>query len=335
MKILFAFFSSFIFILIASAQSGISLVSGTSMVINTGTTFSVDGLVLEPSSAFTISGSNRIVRNSTLSHSSLNTAILRSFKWNANLNSFSGNITIFYNDTELNGLDESGLTLNIHDGNIWQAFNTGVMRNVSSNFVSTAGLANRNLNELTLAAITAPLPLHWGPVEAYRIGKLITVKWQTFNEEAVKSFVVERSLDGLQWFSVGHGVAALSNAGPNHYTQTDSLPTIAAVFYRIKQEDENGQISYSRVVKVAALREKMLVEIYPNPVINALNVTVQSNSTHIKTMVLYNAGGNMVLHEKHVAKPGRIDMSKIPAGIYLLQITLSDGTVITEPIQKQ
>jgi hypothetical protein len=42
-----------------------------------------------------------------------------------------------------------------------------------------------------------------------------------------------------------------------------------------------------------------------------------------------------VLHEKHVAKPGRIDMSKIPAGIYLLQITLSDGTVITEPIQKQ
>lgn len=268
------------------AQSGLSISSGT-LSINANTVFLVDGLVLQPTSSFTLSGPNSVTRTTTIAHTAPQPYISRVFQLAATTNSFSGSISIYYNDTELNGLSESGLTLNIHNGGGWSAFNSGVTRDGINNVVTTSGLANINLNELTLANVTTPLPLDWGPVTALRKEGGAHVQWQTYNEVATSHFVVERSLNGVQWTAVGLPVAARNQSGDQHYSLTDALITPAQTYYRIKQVDEDGRYSYSPVVTVKAIAATNHLTLYPNPTQG--RIQLQSTALPINTITMYDA----------------------------------------------
>lgn len=115
--------------LLCQSQSGLHISGTSTFSINANTIVSIDGMALTPLTPYTINGSNSLERNTTLTQSSTTLAINRSFLWNSIQAAFTGSINIYYDDAELNGLLESVLTLNVHDGTQWQAYITGVVRN--------------------------------------------------------------------------------------------------------------------------------------------------------------------------------------------------------------
>lgn len=135
----------------ARGQSGLTIQEGTPLYISSGTTFSVDSLVLTPSADYTITGANSLQRSSTAAQPFSNTHVQRVFRFANTLPAYSGAIGIYYRDAELAGLSENGLTLHIHNGTAWNTFAQNVTRDATNNWVNTASLSNVVLNELLLA----------------------------------------------------------------------------------------------------------------------------------------------------------------------------------------
>jgi len=127
----------------------------------------------------------------------------------------------------------------------------------------------------------------------------VQVVWNTKNEENYTNFTVERSVDGGQTFDVLGGVSATS-AG--NYAFTDKNPVTGTNVYRLKQEDINNKITYSRIVPIGyATTNNNLVQnninIYPNPAAGKINLAIASTATTQSgsyNIMISNSQGNML-----------------------------------------
>jgi hypothetical protein len=321
-------------VVFCQAQSGLSVSSGSSLLIKSSNILSVDGIVLQPSSDFTINGSNSIARNTSLSHGASGTYIGRAFKLAGTVNAFSGSITIYYNDFELNGIPEGSLTLNVHNGTAWGAFTTGVTRDGVNNYVRTAGLSNVNLDEFTLADAMTALPLTWGDVTANRKGAGAFVKWQTYDESSTSYFEVERRTATTDWKSVGNRIAAFNTTGVHDYSLEDATVTQALTYYRIKQVDDNNRFTYSKVVSVSAVGMPADVNLYPNPA--GHYVVVDAHQLKMLSVNVYSMDGGLVLSKPaNGASVCVLDIARLPAGQYRLVARLSNGAICNQSFIKK
>jgi len=113
------FLSLVLFSSIISAQTLI-LSSGSSINILDNSSVSVGGLELAPSSTYTIAGPNAFDRISTPIVVGDNSSINRVYSMTEALSDYLGVITFSYDDSELNGIPETDLVLEVQDGNgVW------------------------------------------------------------------------------------------------------------------------------------------------------------------------------------------------------------------------
>ncbi len=108
------------------------------------------------------------------------------------------------------------------------------------------------------------LPVKFVSVTAAQKEANIEVKWQVENEHTVKQYGVEKSIDGVNFKEADTVIAA--NDGAGSYQWLDEQATPGYNYYRIRMEDQSGQVSYSTVVKVLIPFGKPSIGIYPNPV---------------------------------------------------------------------
>ncbi len=115
------------------------------------------------------------------------------------------------------------------------------------------------------------------------------LNWKTEYELNTMEFIVERSLDGNSYKSIGK-VAAANRPGIHDYRFTD--PAInntgaKTVWYRLKQYDIDRQFVYSKVVTLSPANENTIVRIYPNPVNNILNLSINTaEQDHVKWQII-------------------------------------------------
>jgi hypothetical protein len=106
--LLFGLFASpFIFsqILTVNSGSSVSIASGSSVTLG--------GLEIAPSDTYVISGDNAISRASTPISSGSNSSVSRVYSSTALLSGFTGTLTFSYLEGELNGIAEGDLVLEL------------------------------------------------------------------------------------------------------------------------------------------------------------------------------------------------------------------------------
>ena len=304
----------------AFAQSGLTVSAGSSVFITSGTVLSADSLALTPSADFTISGANTQTRNAVVTHTSANPYIKRVFHFLNTMPSFSGAISIYYLDAELNGITESLLTLNVNNGSVWSAYNLNVTRDAVNNFVTTAGLTNINMNELTLANVNSPLPVTFILFNSACIGGGVKLTWKTAQEINVKNYNVEKSADGTNWQIIG-GVTAAGNSNTERsYTFAD-YKSFANTFYRIAENDLNGRQTISAIIKSSCLNTETFA-IHPNPVQQMLFVSISVPDIIPVQLRLYDAKGAIVKQLQTNLLKGnnelQLNMTGLTKGVYVL-----------------
>ena len=226
-----------------------SVSPGTNLVIKQGTVFSADNLTLTPSADFTLSNVS-LGRSPVVSHPVTNTYIARVYQFSTSTNTFNGTIQINYLDgPELNGLAETDLQLNAHNGVIWQAF-ASTTNNTVSNYVLTTSLSGLQLNELTLAAISGPLPLQWRSFTAAKQQNNVLLQWSTFTELNSKNFIVQTSANGTTWNTIATVSASGNTSSIRHYNYLHTSPTTGYNYYRIMETDVDGKYNYSLVRRI-------------------------------------------------------------------------------------
>lgn len=77
------------------------------------------------------------------------------------------------------------------------------------------------------------------------------------------------------------------------------------------------------------------VSVYPNPTVGEVNLSINGKSVDDKTeLSVYDTSGSQVYRAKITGETTRISLSKNPAGIYLLRLSI-DGQIVTWKIIKE
>lgn len=174
-----------------------------------------------------------------------------------------------------------------------------------------------NVAELDNLLIQYPpviLPLALLSFEAVAALPVAQLSWTTMHEQDLQEFVVERSLDGVTYHSLGSVTAQQGNTTTQTYRFTDAAPA-AVNFYRLKMIDIDGSFSYSPVKKVSSATD-VAISCYPNPVIDLVNIKVSKTAPYtIATM-----DGRILQTGLITGGQASLNMSAAPKGILIVRV---------------
>jgi hypothetical protein len=197
----------------------------------------------------------------------------------------------------------------------------------------TTGVTNANFG----IQITSTLPVTGLEISGMLKDQVASIRWSTLQEMNSDYFEVERSLDNVNFISVGNVKAAGNSDGKRQYNYNDPLSLITnsnVFYYRIKQVDKDGKYIYSKTV---VLRRQALeiTRAMPNPFIGELKVMVQTERNINAEFTLVDAHGKVVYTSMKPLMKGQnivtiTGLEVLSQGAYLLKV--NTGTAI-ETIQ--
>jgi hypothetical protein len=170
----------------------------------------------------------------------------------------------------------------------------------------------------------------------------VVLNWSTANERNNKGFEVQRAVDGSNWAKVVFVNGAGNSAQVNRYTATDADPfgrTTNVLYYRLKQTDLNGMVSYSRTITVNNTTAIYSASVTPNPFSGSLQLDMMSPSGGKAIIAITDLSGKVITEQNYFCNEGpnrlSIDhLDALKAGMYFVTIIMNDE-VITQKVIKQ
>ncbi|MGN7884574.1 M43 family zinc metalloprotease [Dyadobacter sp. 22481] len=158
----------------------------------------------------------------------------------------------------------------------------------------------------------------------------VTLSWATSFETMHDHFDVESARDAKTFHYTGRVTAPFrSVAGVSEYQFTDiPEPPADMVYYRLKQVDTDGTYAFSKTIPVR-IPESVLVTVGPNPTENIITVSGVSHNCDIEVI---NANGTVVQRAKNQRY---IDSKRLPAGLYVVRVTMGNGYTVSKKIIKK
>lgn len=175
-----------------------------------------------------------------------------------------------------------------------------------------------------------PLPVTFLSFTATRQQSGVLVNWKTSQEINSDYFEVERSIDAVNFISIGRVKAAGFSNVALDYRFTDAQPEKGLNYYRLKQVDLDNRLVYTpaRLVRFDGV-ETGSVKYFPNPTQGLLNIELTGDMVkEAKVINISNAAGIVVDQIKIGNNNNSIitlDMIRHPKGVYFIQI--KSGTI--------
>jgi hypothetical protein len=155
---------------------------------------------------------------------------------------------------------------------------------------------------------------------AVKNGSEIDLKWQTAMEINNDYFTVEKSKNGIDFTTVGIIDGTGNSQSTLNYQAADHSPYNGVSYYRLKQTDFDGKVSYSRI-EVVNFNDQATLSVYPNPGTGIFNIRGLNGKTEISVQ---NPLGQVVLVKNIFSDSSEIDLSSQPSGIYFLKVNDGD-----------
>jgi hypothetical protein len=174
-----------------------------------------------------------------------------------------------------------------------------------------------------------PIPVKISEFNALKVQSKSEISWTTENEFNTERFEVERSTDKIIFTAIANISKQASAKGASNYAYTDNSPESGLNYYRLKQVDLEGKLTYTDTLSVlhgrmvvAVAETQLKLSIYPNPTVDKLVVNLPDGSDQDGvTMSVYDMQGNKVKSTRYEHKKElEQNVSDLTANIYLLEI---------------
>jgi hypothetical protein len=173
------------------------------------------------------------------------------------------------------------------------------------------------------------LPVKFASFFVYKQSHDGLLNWNIENQSGnVKNYEVERSFDGVNFTKISTQNPLNPTNGFVSYNFTDAGVFDSykgTVYYRIKQIDLTGEITYSPIRNIRSDSKAFGLNIYPNPVKDKANLVFTLEKAEAVSITLLDALGKRITDYSVQAQKGinqkQIDMSSIAAGTYSFRIT--------------
>ncbi len=177
------------------------------------------------------------------------------------------------------------------------------------------------------------LPVNLKEINANYLNDNGIVKWSTSSEYNIQKFVVERSINGVDFLPIGN---VLANGNSNvvlPYEFIDiNIPVAKKIYYRLRIIDKNGTEKVSKIVFIftnKAMLEVEIVQIVPNPMVSESMVKVLCKTKGNYSYQVINNLGQIVLSNKITLVEGNNDIrvlrSNLHKGIYVFKLITNDN----------
>ncbi len=147
----------------------------------------------------------------------------------------------------------------------------------------------------------------------------VQLVWKTANEGNYTNFTVERSNDNGKTFTV---VGGMAGTGAGNYSLVDKNPEKGRNLYRLKQEDINDSVTYSKVVDVQFGDVFSKLHIFPNPATHTVNLAIAEEGYYKGnySISFVNSSGRVVKEVQSSQADWQGNITYLMPGTYLVRV---------------
>ncbi|MFI5171513.1 MAG: T9SS type A sorting domain-containing protein [Chitinophagales bacterium] len=184
----------------------------------------------------------------------------------------------------------------------------------------------------TISCITYILPITLSSFTGIASGSANQLLWTTDSEVNNGFFTIENSDNGNDFSSIGTVNGAGTSTQLHNYDFTDSYPFKGITYYRLKQTDLDGNISYSEIIGVENLTAQYF-NVYPNPSNGNINLAFDLGGSPDFTLQIVNEVGSVVYNKSSSSSNEIINEELfLPSkGIFMILLK-TDNRVITSTV---
>lgn len=169
-----------------------------------------------------------------------------------------------------------------------------------------------------------PLPVTFKQVEVKEVEQsAVRVSWSTSEEVRNDYFEVERSADARHFQALGKIKGMGDTSVEQHYDFLDTTPLPGTAYYRIRQVDTDGTVSFSSTKSLTRAGNEAAI-LFPNP---AAEKVVLKNIRQGATILIRDSSGRIVKRSTAGGKHVEVATGTLRPGSYVLTVAGPDGKV--------
>lgn len=201
---------------------------------------------------------------------------------------------------------------------------------------------NGVLYNTVVERINMPLPINNAKFEGMKLPNKDILSWTTLNEQNNAYFDLQYSTDGVSYSSIAKVNSKGIDGNSNHelvYSVENKKIQIGHNYYRLEQVDKDGKLNrISKIIDLKRTGEENTFHIYPNPTTSTLNIDMNLSNENITSIKMMDITGRTIKEISLKTFMGNnhleLDITDIPAGLYLLQIFNNNQLIFTDKINK-
>ncbi|HMK04879.1 MAG TPA: choice-of-anchor Q domain-containing protein [Ferruginibacter sp.] len=209
---------------------------------------------------------------------------------------------------------DDGLQLQLGSAGIDAGNNTGV-----------PAFDIRNFNRITNAVVdmnayefsSVLLPLNLKSFSGIAGKKINMLYWSVAAESKDNIFELQRSIDAVQFETIGHVTGPGNSGNAREYEFADTKSFEQSYYYRLKQVQQDGKYLWSNIILLAARENKQHALVFPNPVEGMAKVYFREALLN-EEFLLFSSNGQLVDRMIMNGRTGHINLTGKAPGLYSL-----------------
>ena len=177
------------------------------------------------------------------------------------------------------------------------------------------------------------LPVELISFNAVILNGVVELKWATATETNNSFFTIEKSFDLYTYEVIGKIEGAGNSNFVNQYVFEDKLADTGHIYYRLTQTDYDGTTVICGIIGVEtdlSNSKNTMIDIYPNPVIDYVEIEIERSSEEIATVILLSQDGQIIYQEKsasEISSDIQIQMQELPSAIYIVKVEVGNEVI--------
>jgi len=193
------------------------------------------------------------------------------------------------------------------------------------NTVTVSGV--RTFGTWALANQYSALPVEMILFKAEKVAQTVELKWATASENNTEVFVVERSVNGVEFETIGEVAAVGFSTLRNDYDFVDSKPNSGINYYRLKVVDFDNSATYTNVIAIN-FEKAASVNVYPNPLHAERIVNIDAPFT-VEKLSIVNTLGQIMMKFDNPQNSVQLP-SEWAAGTYYMVFETAGNNVVNQ-----
>jgi hypothetical protein len=170
---------------------------------------------------------------------------------------------------------------------------------------------------------------------AMKNGNMVNVEWKTSGEQPGTKYDVERSLNMIDWSSLN--VTTGSGTGGS-YAYSDNNPLNGTSYYRLKTNNPDGSVSYSKISTVI-FNNVLSFTLAPNPAHGQVKMIINGDGAKMASIKILDIMGRSVYQQSVTIDAGPksiiLPTDRLGDGIYSVQLQVDNKQYIQKLVIKK